>query len=70
MAFSFCIVPTQRHAIVENHNRRREQLRKLLQDTKDKVAAHDEGRDLMDDEEYATMTKRIGLYQQKVRVVL
>jgi hypothetical protein len=56
----------QRQAIVENHNRRREQLRKLLEETKEKVAGHESGRSLLAGEEFATLKKRIGLYEKKV----
>jgi hypothetical protein len=58
----------QREAIIENHTRRRAQLQKLLNDTKEKVAAHEEGRSLLEgDDQYETLKKRIGLYEKKVR---
>jgi hypothetical protein len=60
------LISLKRQAIVENHNRRREQLRKLLADTKEKVAGHESGRSLLEGEEYATLKKRIGLYEKKV----
>ena len=51
---------------MENYERRREQLRKLVEQTKEKVADHEDGRNLLEDEEYALLTKRIGLYEQKL----
>ena len=57
----------QREHVVANHERRREQLRKLIADTKEKVADHEEGRNLLEDEEeYALLTRRIGLYEKKL----
>lgn len=57
----------QREHVVANHEKRREHLRQLLVDTKEKVADHEEGRKLLeDDEEYALLTKRIGLYEKKL----
>mmetsp|Transcript_16432 Transcript_16432/g.30529 ORF Transcript_16432/g.30529 Transcript_16432/m.30529 type:complete len:93 (-) Transcript_16432:420-698(-) len=56
-----------RDHIVDNHNRRREQLKKLLADTKDKVADHESGRNLLEDEEYERLTNRIGLYEKKLQ---
>ena len=49
-----------------NYDRRREQLKKLVVDSKEKVADHENGRSLLEDEEYARLTKRIGLYEQKL----
>jgi hypothetical protein len=37
-----------------------------LEETKDKVAEHESGRSLLEGEEYATLKKRIGLYEKKV----
>jgi len=51
---------------VANYDRRREQLKKLVVDSKEKVADHENGRSLLEDEEYARLTKRIGLYEQKL----
>jgi hypothetical protein len=60
-----------RNQIIENHKRRREQLKKLLEDTKEKVSSHESGRTLFEsDEEYQTMRKRVGLYEKKVRNVI
>jgi hypothetical protein len=60
-----------RNQIIENHKRRREQLKKLLDDTKEKVSSHESGRTLFEsDEEYQTMKKRVGLYEKKVRNVI
>ena len=56
----------QREHVVEHYERRREQLRKLVAETKEKVADHEEGRSLLEDEEYALLTKRIGLYEKKL----
>ncbi len=56
----------QREHVVENYERRREQLRTLIVETKEKVSSHDEGRSLLEDEEYALLTKRIGLYEKKL----
>ena len=49
-----------------NYDRRREQLQKLVADSKEKVADHENGRSLLEDEEYARLTKRIGLYEKKL----
>ena len=46
--------------------RRTEQLKKMLEDTKQKVADHDSGHRKLEEEEYQTMTKRIGLYEKKL----
>ena len=52
---------------MENHERRRDRLEDILQETIDKVAAHEAGREKFEtDEEYETMKKRIGLYQKKL----
>lgn len=52
---------------MENHERRRDRLEEILQETIDKVAAHEAGREkFKTDEEYETMRKRIGLYQKKL----
>lgn len=56
----------QREALIDNHNQRKEKLEELLQETKDKVADHEEGRKLLEDDEYTTMKKRVGLYGQKL----
>ncbi|KAG7336743.1 hypothetical protein IV203_028160 [Nitzschia inconspicua] len=55
-----------RQGIIENHNRRREQLRKLLEETKEKVDAHEHGRSLLQGDEYDTLKKRIGLFEKKL----
>ena len=42
-------------------------MRKLIVDTKGNVADHEEGRQLLEnDEEYALLQKRIGLYERKL----
>jgi len=55
-----------REHVVQNYERRREQLRKLIVETKEKVADHEEGRSLLEGEDYALLTKRIGLYERKL----
>ena len=52
---------------MEHHERRKQHLARLVEEAKDKVAAHEEGRSLLEDEEYALLTKRIGLYEQKLQ---
>jgi hypothetical protein len=37
-----------------------------LEETKEKVAGHESGRSLLAGEEFATLKKRIGLYEKKV----
>ena len=49
-----------------NYDKRREQLKKLVVDSKEKIADHDNGRSLLEDEEYARLSKRIGLYEKKI----
>lgn len=56
----------QRETIIENHEKRREKLEELLKETVEKVTEHENGRNLMEQEEYETMTKRIGLYEKKL----
>lgn len=56
----------QREHIVQNYERRTEQLKTLVAETKEKVADHEHGRALLDDEEYALLQKRIGLYENKL----
>mmetsp|Transcript_92636 Transcript_92636/g.258929 ORF Transcript_92636/g.258929 Transcript_92636/m.258929 type:complete len:125 (+) Transcript_92636:100-474(+) len=55
-----------REHIIENHKRRRSQLRKLIDDAKAQVDDHESGRKLMEKEEHEKVTKRIGLYEQKL----
>jgi len=56
-----------RERIQENHQRRRGQLMKLLEETRQKVDDHESNRKLLaDEEEYNLMKKRIGLYEKKV----
>jgi hypothetical protein len=56
----------QRDQILANHDRRKEQLKKLLAEAREKVEEHESGRTLLEDEEYTKFTKRIGLYERKV----
>jgi hypothetical protein len=56
----------QREQVVANYERRREQLENLVAETKEKVADHERGRSLLEDEEYALLRKRIGLYEKKL----
>ncbi|CAJ1950786.1 unnamed protein product [Cylindrotheca closterium] len=55
-----------RQDVIENHERRRTHLAKLLQQVKDKVDDHDSGRNLMEDEDYAKHARRIPLYERKL----
>jgi hypothetical protein len=52
--------------VIENYQKRRDKLTELLQETKEKIADHDAGRTLLEDDEYATMKKRVGLFAQKL----
>ena len=38
---------------------------KFFTETKEKIADHENGRSLLEDEEYARLTKRIGLLEKK-----
>ncbi len=35
-------------------------------ETREKIADHEDGRNLLEDEDYALLTKRIGLYETKL----
>lgn len=70
-AYNICLLTNvstakQRQDVIENHERRRDHLAKLLQQTKDKVADHDAGRNLLEDEEYKKHARRIPLYERKL----
>lgn len=74
MDFSECLpfaIPNntlriQRDHILANHDRRKEQLKKLLVEAREKVDDHESGRILLEDDEYAKFTKRVTLYANKV----
>lgn len=51
---------------MKNYENRREQLKKLVAETKEQLADHNNGRNLLEDEEYNRLTKRIPLYEKKV----
>jgi len=51
---------------VKNYENRREQLKKLVAETKEQLADHNNGRNLLEDEEYNRLTKRIPLYEKKI----
>jgi len=55
--------------VVANYERRREQLENLVAETKEKVADHEQGRSLLEDEEHALLRKRIGLYEKKLKTM-
>mmetsp|Transcript_23167 Transcript_23167/g.54687 ORF Transcript_23167/g.54687 Transcript_23167/m.54687 type:complete len:125 (-) Transcript_23167:1351-1725(-) len=55
-----------RDQIVANYERRREHLRKLVEQHKEDVANHESGRKLLEQEEYDKFTKRIRLFQKKL----
>jgi len=59
-------VSATRQQVVANYERRRDQLKTLVAETKEKVADHEHGRSLQEDEEYALLQKRIGLYEKKL----
>ena len=56
----------QRETIIENHEKRKEKLQELLKETVEKVTEHETGRNLLEQEEYEIMSKRIGLYEKKL----
>eukprot|EP00532_Pseudo-nitzschia_australis_P014417 CAMPEP_0168282340 /NCGR_PEP_ID=MMETSP0141_2-20121125/22276_1 /TAXON_ID=44445 /ORGANISM="Pseudo-nitzschia australis, Strain 10249 10 AB" /LENGTH=101 /DNA_ID=CAMNT_0008225981 /DNA_START=236 /DNA_END=541 /DNA_ORIENTATION=- len=60
------IKPRWREQVVANYERRREHLRKLVARHKEEVADHENGRRLLEDEEYAKLTKRIDLFGKKL----
>jgi len=55
-----------REHVVKNYEKRREQLKKLVAQTKEQLEDHNNGRNLLEDEEYNRLTKRIPLYEKKV----
>lgn len=55
-----------REHVVKNYENRREQLKKLVAETKEQLADHNNGRNLLEDEEYNRLTKRIPLYEKKI----
>ena len=56
----------QRDQIIKNREKRTDQLDRLLGETKDKVADHHAGTNLLEDEELAKFTKRAELYHRKL----
>ena len=52
--------------MLDNHQRRRSQLQKLVEDAKVQLDDHHSGRKLMETEEYEKIKKRVGLYEQKI----
>ena len=52
--------------MVKNYEKRRERLRELTEETKERIASHEEGRNLMEGEEYEKMKKRVELYGKKL----
>ena len=55
-----------RDHILANYGRRREQLKKIIEETKEKVSSHEEGRNLLEEDEYARLQKNIGLFEKKL----
>mmetsp|Transcript_22296 Transcript_22296/g.25625 ORF Transcript_22296/g.25625 Transcript_22296/m.25625 type:complete len:125 (-) Transcript_22296:296-670(-) len=55
-----------REHVVKNYEKRREQLKKLVAQTKEQLEDHNNGRNLLEDEEYNRLTKRIPLYEKKI----
>lgn len=64
--FVYTTASIQRDHIIQNHKRRRVQLEKLIDDARKQVDDHNNGRKLMESEEYEKITKRLGLYEQKL----
>ena len=56
----------QREQVVANYERRREQLKNLVTETKGKIADHEQGITILEEEEYALLQKRVGLYETKL----
>jgi len=56
----------KRDHIIANYERRREQLKRLVEESKIKIEDHESGRHLLEDEEYNRLSKRIGLYERKI----
>ena len=64
-----CYIPPsslQRQDVIDNHQRRRSQLQKLVEDAKVQLADHHSGRKLMETEEFEKIDKRVRLYEQKI----
>ena len=53
-------------SIRENHNKRTEQLERLLAEAKAKVADHHDERVLLEEKELTTYTKRVDVYSRKL----
>ena len=56
----------KRQGVIDNHQRRRSQLQKLVEDAKVQLADHHSGRKLMETEEFEKIDKRVRLYEQKI----
>jgi hypothetical protein len=52
--------------VIDNHQRRRSQLQKLVDEGKARLDDHESGRKLMETEEFEKISKRIRLYEQKL----
>ena len=57
---------SQREQIITNHEKRRDSLARILEETKEKVADHHSGRKLLEDDQIALFEKRVGLYERKL----
>lgn len=52
--------------MVANYEKRREHLKTALAETSQKLADHEQGRSLLEDEEYERLQKRMGLFEKKL----
>jgi mevalonate pyrophosphate decarboxylase len=51
---------------MKNRDKRTDQLVRLLDETKEKVANHRSGKELLEDADVATFEKRVDLYERKL----
>merc|ERR1712087_1069047 len=55
-----------REDVVKNMQRRREQLSKMLESTKEQLLEHDAGVNLLENEEHKKLSKRIEILEKKL----
>eukprot|EP00934_Nitzschia_sp_Nitz4_P008320 Nitzschia sp. Nitz4//scaffold2_size372955//316114//316647//NITZ4_000463-RA/size372955-snap-gene-0.50-mRNA-1//1//CDS//3329546898//8310//frame0 len=60
---------TTREEIIENRNKRRRQLKNLINSMRKKLADHSAGEQILEEEEKATMERRLDLYARKLEML-
>ena len=55
-----------RESVVENSRKHREKVEKRLEETREKISDHEEGRKLLEGDEYALLQKRVGIFERKL----